>query len=182
MIRAAAAAFALALAGCATAGPTEAVRSTGGEVRAVVQSVDMTNREVLLRFEDGAVESFTAGPEVRNLAQLEAGDTVVALVEEIVSLRLARPEDVPAAAVAAERAPAGERPGFAAISGISTVVTVVGYDAETHLATFTTPAGETLTREVAPEMREFAAARQPGDRVFVEVFDLVAVGVEEVAP
>lgn len=179
----AAAALALFLAGCATPGPTEAVRASGGEVVAVVQEVDMQTREVLLRFDDGSAGAFTAGPEVRNLAQLEPGDTVAAVVEEIVSVRLAQPGDARAttAAVAAERAPAGARPGFAAVSGVASVVTLVSYDPATFEATFTTPSGATLTREVAPEMRDFAAARSPGDEVFVEVLDLVAVGVTEIA-
>lgn len=175
--------LALALAGCAAAGPTEAVRSSGAEISAVVQSVDMTTREVLLRYEDGSVGSVVAGPEVRNLAQLEAGDTVAAAIEQIVSVRLATPDDVraTAAAVAAERAKAGERPGFAAVTGTSSVLTLVSYDPATARAVLSTPEGETLTRVVAQEMRDFAAARRPGDEVFVEVLQLLAIGVTEVA-
>jgi hypothetical protein len=174
----------LALAACAgaDAGPVTAERQASAQSRAVVQSVDQVTRQVILRLEDGAVETFTAGPEVRNLAQLEAGDTVVVTVEEVMSVRLARPGDVVATttALVADRAPEGERPGAAAISGLASVVTFVSYDPATATATFTTPSGETMSRVIAPEMREFAAARSAGEQIYVEMFDLVAVGVEEV--
>lgn len=77
------------------------------------------------------------------------------------------------------RAGEGGTPGVAVATAISTRVAVVGYDLATRIATFATAEGKTLGRMVAPEMRKRAAARSRSDRVFVEVLEIVALGVEE---
>ncbi len=45
-------------------------------ITAHVRSVDLGKREVTLHGSDGKVESFVAGPEVKNLEKLERGDRV----------------------------------------------------------------------------------------------------------
>ena len=70
---------ALAIAGCAQGMRTssEGVQETLVTSSATVESVDQSTRQVVLRDNaDGAVFTVTAGPEVRNLAQVEAGDQV----------------------------------------------------------------------------------------------------------
>ena len=69
---------ALALLGCATLrGQSTATRENLLTASAVVEAVDLDSREVRLRdAADGDVFTVTAGPEVRNLPQLEPGDVV----------------------------------------------------------------------------------------------------------
>jgi len=43
---------------------------------AIVETVDQTARQVLLRGDEGSLHTVPLGPEVRNLAQLRSGDTV----------------------------------------------------------------------------------------------------------
>ena len=62
---------------------------------------------------------------------------------------------------------------------VSMVVTLVSYDPATALATFTTPEGDIQSVVVSPEMRAFAAARKPGDRVAVDLTSAVAMAIEE---
>ncbi len=61
------------LAACATQ-PEPASRSQILETTAVVESIDLENRHVLLKTEDGRMLTIVAGPEVINLDQVEPGD------------------------------------------------------------------------------------------------------------
>src|SRR4051812_10110913 len=81
--------------------------------KATVESVDMATRHVLLRNEDGSLQTITVGPEVRNLAQVKAGDRVLIRVRLGVLAEIAPPHDNSPAVAAADvvgRAPQGDRP------------------------------------------------------------------------
>jgi Cu/Ag efflux protein CusF len=60
----------------AAAADQSAQRESVIETSATVESVDQQTREVLLRAPDGRTLAVMAGPEVRNLSELKAGDTV----------------------------------------------------------------------------------------------------------
>jgi hypothetical protein len=47
------------------------------EASATVVSVDASTRVIQLKGEDGRTGAFTAGPEVRNFAQIRTGDKVI---------------------------------------------------------------------------------------------------------
>lgn len=175
-----------ALAACAEApapAPTEASRETAARVAAVVQEVDQSTRQVLLRGEDGRLLSIIAGPEVRNLAQLEPGDRVAAYYIESMAARMATAGDLEQTVTTqvAERAPVGSRPGAAAATVVTSVVTFGSYDPATNVVTFTGPTGVPHSLVVPPELREFVAARRAGDRIAVEYTEAVAIGIEETA-
>ncbi len=182
------AAMALLAAACADRHADEATPATQSaqresvlETTAVVEKVDQETREVELRATDGQLVTVVAGPEVRNLAQLAAGDVVRLTYYESVALRMAdAAEGGPAtAAVVAGRAPEGDRPAGMVGAAVNLVVTMVSYDPATAVATFTTPEGRTESVVVHPAMRAFAAARKPGDRVAVELTNAVAVSIVE---
>ena len=82
------------------------------DTRAVVEKVDQNTREVRLRTMDGKELTVLAGPEVRNLAQVSAGDTVRLTYYESVAARMAEPgAGGPATtSVIASRAPEGSKP------------------------------------------------------------------------
>lgn len=173
---------AMLLAGCAghdrmtdTAERTDVLSRT-----AVVQSVDMTARQVLLTTDDGETVVMTAGPEVRNLDQVDAGDKVNMLYYQAVSLRMVDPGAIPATvtAAAAERAPKGAMPGVAAGEITVMIVDFIDYDAATHVARFVDGDGLVRFATVRPEMRDFAATRKDGDKVEITIEEAVAVGIE----
>jgi hypothetical protein len=170
----------VALAACAqfTSTPQPVSSGTLMTASAVVESVDQTTRRVQLR-DASSGQSFTvvAGPEVRNLAQVEAGDTVEVDFFESTALAMADPADTGEAitTIAAATAPQGAMPGGLTAVSTSMVVTVVRYDAASGLATFTTPDGQTRRATVPPELRSFAEARQPGQRVLLTLTDAVAI-------
>jgi hypothetical protein len=175
--------FALALlllAGCATPGPTTAEREDVVERTAVVEAIDPNTREVLLRTEDGRPITVIAGREVRNFGQIEVGDTVRAVFAESVAARMAEPDEggPTTGMMLTERAAEGEAPGAATGMTIQTVVEVLAYDPRSHVATFRMPEGDVHSLVVKPEMRAFAAARQPGDRVAITFTEAFAVVLE----
>lgn len=173
----------LVVGGCSSRaeGPETAERESAVVARAAVESVDQETRQVLLRTEDGRLLSFVAGPEVRNLGQVESGDVVRVEYYQAVAVEMAQPGDseVPMTVEAAGRAAEGEKPGAFAATATDFVVEVVSYDPDTALALVLMPDGEERVLKVAPEMRDFAAAREPGDRVRVTVTQAVAIGIEE---
>jgi predicted thioesterase len=173
-----------ALAACAEApapGPTEAAQETTLTTSAVVQTVDQTSRQVLLRADDGRMLSIVAGPEVRNLAQLAPGDRVTAVFIESVAARMATEGDLQQTVVtqASNRAPLGARPGAAAASVVTSVVRFDAFDPATGVVSFTGPTGVPHSMVAPAELRDFVAARKPGDLVAVEYSEAVAIGIEE---
>src|SRR6516162_6431218 len=79
------------------------------QVIATVESVDMSTRQVLLRTPDGARATIVAGPEVRNLEQLRAGDRVNVTYQVAIAVQMAQPGSAPpdVAALVAQRAAPG---------------------------------------------------------------------------
>lgn len=179
----AAGALTLALFGCAEMSTprTQNTASTLTTAEATVVSVDQATRHVVLRTADGATLQVTAGPEVRNLSELEAGDTVRMDFFQATTVSMADPADpgqVQTTSIAG-RAPEGAKPGAMAATNTSLVVTVVNYDRNTGVATFRSPDGLTRQAVVPPELRSFADRRGPGSRVLVSLTDAVAVTIAE---
>jgi hypothetical protein len=175
---------ALLLAACAQPAPRSATVESGSEMRATIQTVDATTREILLRADDGRLLSVIAGPEVRNFDQLESGDRVAAFYVESIAASMAAPGTAmeTRAGSASDRAPLGGRPGAAAGVAIEAVVEWVGYDPETAVSTFIGASGLTHSIVTPPEMRNFAAGLAAGDSVLIEYTAAMAVEVEELPP
>jgi hypothetical protein len=66
----------------------EQVDPIKGKLSAAGVTKRMATREVVLRSTDGEETTFLAGPEVRNLAQVETGDTVTITYVEGVAVRV----------------------------------------------------------------------------------------------
>src|SRR3954454_12261805 len=89
--------------------PQSAERESIVETSAAVEKVDQSTRELRLRTAGGKEITVVAGPAVRNLAQVHAGDTVRLTYLERVAARMAEPGagGPVTAAVVAGGAPAG---------------------------------------------------------------------------
>lgn len=173
----------LALAGCASFGDQKPVYTSGTieentvTVTAKVAAIDHVDRAVSLLTTDGQSINFQAGPEVKNLDQVEVGDTVRATYYESVVYELVEHgQSAPGVNVAdaAARAKPGEKPAAGVARMVSVVATVVAIDTKTPSATFKLPSGEDKTIKV----------RNPDRLKGVKVGDLVeftytqAVGIE----
>ena len=79
---------------------------------ATVQSVNASNRTVVLQRPDGSLVTYECGPEVLNFDQIQVGDQVTAQVADAVAIVLVKGGVPPSAGTASVivRAPLGEKP------------------------------------------------------------------------
>jgi hypothetical protein len=151
---------------------------------AVVESVDQSTREVVLRGPEGNLATVTAGPEVRNLAQVRRGDRVHVTYGAALAVEMAPPGGGgPPAEVATgmARAEPGERPAGAVGQRVRARVRIEQVDPATGRVAFVGPQG--VRREVTPQnpaMADFARRLRPGDEVDMTYAEAVAVRVEPV--
>jgi hypothetical protein len=170
----------LLIVGACTAGSRPAEQVSVISASATVEAVDAASRTLTLRDDaTGEVFAVTAGPEVRNFAQIEAGDRVEIDFLDATVLEMAAPDeaDEPVAVVAGARAPEGARPGAGGLVSTSVVVQLISYDAATAFATFRLPDGTVRRATLPPSLRSFAERLRPGERVRATLTDAVAVAV-----
>ncbi len=169
--------------GSATA-PTEASATIESiETTALVKLVDLEERQVLLEDRNGRLVTIIAGPEVRNLDQVEPGDTVEVAYVRSIAVHMVQPGEATAdvqAVVADVRSPEGERPATIKGESVTMLVQIVSYDPDSKVVVFTAPDGFTHSVVVQrPEMQEFALGLSPGDEVEVTFTEALAAAVVE---
>jgi Cu/Ag efflux protein CusF len=114
------------------------VESASATAIATVEKIDQATREVSLRKQDGEVVTFTAGEDVRNLAQVKVGDRVIATYDVGAVVALQPPGTGPAGRsenTEVSRAPTGARPGAAVRNTVTLRGTVVGVDSKARNVT-----------------------------------------------
>ncbi len=168
----------------ATPAPAPAVTGSVRQMTARIESVDQTSRAVLLRLPGNRLSTVIAGPQVQNLAQIRAGDSVTVRYMTAVAARVAPAGSPPppaaalAAALAAARAEPGERPAGFVGEAVATRVNFLAFDRRTNTATFRLGNGRIVTTEVQqPEMRAFAGRLRRGQQVDLAYSEAVAVTV-----
>ncbi len=165
--------------------PPPAVVAESTERTAVVESVNLSERSLLLRGDSGSQSGVLAtirvGPQVRNLAQVRPGDRVVLTVTDSIAVSVARPgEDGPPTAEGetASRAPLGERPAASLNEGRRVRVRVDAVDPDTSTVTFTEPDGTRKTVRVQnPRMQAFVRGLAPGEMVDIVYLESVSLRV-----
>ncbi len=153
------------------------------EIAATVTAVDQAQRLVTVRGPEGNELTLEAGPEVRNLAQVEVGDIVRLSYEQTYMATRIDPEEQPevaaAATAAAVRAAEGERPGVAVGAAVTMVVMIESIGPDGRTATFITPDGYLEAIFVRREQsRAFARMLEAGDLVQLTRADSLALVVE----
>jgi Cu/Ag efflux protein CusF len=178
----------LAQAGIAQTAPTATVAAASApgkagvvaneRVTAVVAAIDQATRKVTLREADGSLLSFTASPEVRNLAQVKVGDTVTlshttALVLELRKASGGIRERVETEG-AARTAP-GQMPGAVVGREVRVVADVVSINAQKKTVRLRGPQRTVDLRVDDPKQ---LAGIKVGDQVEATFIDAVALVVE----
>jgi hypothetical protein len=153
------------------------------QISAVVDSVDLVTRQVLLRGPQGGTVTVTAGPEVRNLEQLKAGDKVVVTYREALAAELAKPGSSappPQVVERTNRAAPGSTPGASAEQMIKARVKITGVDHKHNRVSFVGPAKIERTVDVVdPNMQDFLRTLKVGDEVDLTYTEAIAVSVEK---
>lgn len=152
------------------------------DIVAIVESVDLRAREVLLRGPEGGLLTVRAGSQVRNLNRLRAGDRLSIRYRRAVAVFLAPANegqpDV-AAMVAAERAARGQRPAGAVGTLVAVRVVVTEVDRARNNVTFLGPRNIPRTVHVTdPEMRRRLRSLTPGTRLDVLYEEALAISAQ----
>ena len=157
-----------------------AKREDAATITAEIIAIDHESRDVLMRGENGTYLDMIAGPEVRNLDQVEVGDILTITYFESVAAHIAdaNSSDTPGTSANLARAAEGEKPGMFAAEVKNLVVEMVNYDEDSHIATYILPNGSPGSIVVNPKMREFAASLKKGDKVDVTITRALAISME----
>jgi hypothetical protein len=167
-------------AGETKAKPETVTRSRLVTLTATVEAVDVAKRQVTLKGPKGNVVTFTVGEQVKNLPQVQVGDSVVVKYYEALAFRIVPPgETTPGAGVsgAAATAKPGEKPAALGAREVTATVTVEAIDLKAGTATVKGPEGNTVTVKARdPKNLE---KLKVGDRVEVTYTEALAVSVEK---
>ncbi len=172
------------LAACATGSgskplPTYSEQYTE-RATAVVKAIDHKTRHVRLEAEDGQAFQFIAGPQVRNLDQVNVGDKVVVEYTESIALEVRRADgtqpDVQVATDASRAAP-GESPAGGISGKVTVSAVVVAIDKENLRVTLRGPSGNLRVLQ-AKDPKKLEQV-QVGDMVYATYTEALAVSLEK---
>lgn len=163
------------------AAPPSMQRETLDEISATVVSVDPMTRIIELRGEEGRTGAFTAGPEVKNFAQIHPGDKVVVSYYRGIAAQVLPPgttkNEVNQIDLASTAQP-GAKPGAGVSSAIRGTVVVQKIDTKANTITVRKPDGTSSTLPVeSEEGRTFIKKLKKGDKVDVVYAEALAVEV-----
>ena len=156
--------------------------STSMVVTSTVLAVDHKTRLVTLKDEEGEPVTFTAGEEVRNLEQVNPGDTVTAAYVQNFSLHVLATKNPEAAAgevAALGLAEEGDMPGMAIVGTEVLVLTVEEINLKTN--TFKLKNADDVVREFTALNPENLKKAAVGDVVVMTYTEGLAISVEEKA-
>jgi hypothetical protein len=149
-------------------------------VTALVEAIDHETRVVTVVKPDGESITFTASDEVRNLAQVNVGDYLVAEYVETVSIEVMANDGMQAEAAAVSamaRTEKGDMPGVAAMDAMVVTSTVEEINLEAN--TFKLKEADGSINEYMARNPENLKRAAVGDLVVTTVTASVAIVVEE---
>jgi len=147
---------------------------------ATVEAIDQETRDVTLVGPEGDTVTITAGDEVRNLAQVSAGDVVTAEITENVTIEVfANPEGIQpgAGAFSADAAAElGAMPGAAIMDSV--VISAIVEEINLEMNTFKLRGPEGNVREFAAQNPDNLRKAEVGDLVVITISESVGIIVE----
>lgn len=150
-------------------------------IKATVIKVDQKTRDIQVRGPKGNEVTVTAGPEVKNLAQLNAGDQVTLKYMRAAALKI-----LPAGSAAlgeeeqggVASAAMGEKPGGLAGGSVSITAKITAIDMKHHTVTLAGADGNPHVVEVKnPELQTRMAKLKVGELVRITYTEALAVMV-----
>jgi Cu/Ag efflux protein CusF len=159
-------------------GPGVAGAAQTVKVTATITAIDAATRAVTLKGPQGKEMTITAGPEVKNFAQMKVGDQVNAEYVEALTIELKKGSTAPVGRTdqaAAGAAKSGELPAGVVGRQVTITAEVVGVDPATQTVTLRGP-----QRTVDLKVRDPAQFKlvAKGDRVEATYTEAVAIAVE----
>ena len=150
------------------------------EIQATVVAVDTTDRTLVLRGPQGNDIALRVGPDVRNLAQVEAGDTLSVSYFTGYLISMAEPGQAGSdAEIAAGRAEEGERPGAIVGATMRATVEILSVEDGGKAVSFRDTDGRIRSIQVRREdAQKFVRQLSQGDLVDIRYSEAIAVTVE----
>ncbi len=173
----------LAQTGAAVVGkaPGKVAMAQTVKATATITAIDAATRAVTLKGPKGNEMVVTAGPEVKNFAQLKVGDQVNIEFLESLALELKKGGGAPVAATAKEGAAAakpGERPAGVVGRQVTVVADVIDLNVETQVVTLKGPQRTVELKVRDPE--QFKLIKK-GDQIQATYTEAVAIAVTPAA-
>ena len=162
-------------------GPGVAGAAQTVQVTATITAIAAATRAVTLKGPQGREVVVTAGPEVRNFAQMKVGDQVDVEYVEALTLELRKGGGMPVAktdTAGVARAKPGEQPAGMVGRQITVVADVVAIDKDKQLVTLKGPK-QTVDLKVRDPKQLAMIAK--GDQVEAVYTEAIAVAVEPAA-
>ncbi len=145
---------------------------------ATVLSINTTNRHVKLKTEAGDTVKVTAGPEVKNFAQIKKGDVVTITYTEKLTIHIEPAGSTGSSAeAAAATAKPGQKPAAAAAAKVQYRASITAIDKTKGTATLKGEDGHEV--EVTPLHPENLDKVKVGDVVVFTYSEAVAASVEK---
>ena len=167
-----------ALSGCASVDTAQTTTLIG-----VIETVDPTSREVLIRgsagAQSGVLLTMIAGRAVRRMNEIRPGDRVTVVYYQAIAAQAVRPLStaaVPFAGMSIARE--ADRPGGEVTRVRSGRVTITAVDNATSTVSFTGPGG--LNRTVTatnPDIRRFISQLRVGEQVDMTYEEALAIEI-----
>lgn len=169
--------------GCATTSKPGAVVVEEVTNTATVMNIDSAKRIVTLKKEDGSMQSYVLGDNVRNFDQIKVGDVVKSSVIESVAVYVRKSNEEPDATVSKSVSVAakGEKPSITLTDTFELVARVTAIDIDKGVITISTVSGETKTFPIDKSVGKFKNIKA-GDDVILNVSVAVMIAVETPAP
>jgi translation elongation factor P/translation initiation factor 5A len=147
-----------------------------------IEAVNLEKRTITVKDKDGKPVELEVSPEVRNLPQVKAGDTMNIVYYQSLGAEFKKPGEgvkgVQQDAVAG-RAAEGERPSAGAGQQTRATVKIDSVDAATNTVKFTGPKGVQRTVAVKdPKAQAFIKQLKPGDEVELTYTEALAISVD----
>jgi Cu/Ag efflux protein CusF len=147
------------------------------KVTATITAIDAATRAITLKTPQGKEVALTAGPEVKNFAQMKVGDQVNAEYVEALTLELKKGGGQAVAkteSAGAARAAPGQAPGGIVGRQVKVVADVVAVDKDKSMVTLN---GPQRTVELKVQDPKQLALIAKGDQVEATYTEAVAIGV-----
>jgi len=160
--------------------PTGVVREREAVMTATVVAVDLQNRYVSLKREDGEVRDIKVGEEAVNLPQVKVGDLVTVTFYESIAVEVIKPGTYAGTGekTAIVRAKPGEMPGGMTARQVTMTATIMAIDMQKSTMTLKGPEGKVATVKVQdPTNLEQVKV---GDELMITFTEALAISVEHV--
>lgn len=171
--------LAVIFAGCSTS-PEPFETSDVLEISATVMAVDAQSRMLALRGPEGNSFTFQVGPDVRNLAQVQVGDTLTVSYYTGFLVAIAEPGNAGSdLEVGAARTAEGALPGGMIRASVRATVEFLSASKDGTAVSYRDADGQIQSVDVVTEEGQaFVRKLRQGDLVDIRYTEAIAIGVE----